>query len=53
LVAIGTEGKCWFVWWGSDNGGLIFPDFVYGRDAALSTAKIVEIIGLTKNRSPS
>ena len=29
---------------GEENGGLIFPDFVYGRDAALSTAKIVEII---------
>ena len=29
---------------GEENGGLIFPDFVYGRDAALSTAKIIEII---------
>jgi len=29
---------------GEENGGLIFPDFVYGRDAALSTAKIVEIL---------
>ncbi len=29
---------------GEENGGLIFPDFVYGRDAALSSAKIVEII---------
>ena len=29
---------------GEENGGLIFPDFVYGRDAALATAKIVEII---------
>ncbi len=29
---------------GEENGGLIFPEFVYGRDAALSTAKIVEII---------
>ena len=29
---------------GEENGGLIFPDFVYGRDAALTTAKIVEII---------
>lgn len=29
---------------GEENGGLIFPDFVYGRDAALSTAKIVEIM---------
>lgn len=32
---------------GEENGGLIFPDFVYGRDAALSTAKIVEILALT------
>jgi phosphomannomutase/phosphoglucomutase len=31
---------------GEENGGLIFPDFVYGRDAALSTAKIVEIISV-------
>ena len=29
---------------GEENGGLIFPAFVYGRDAALTTAKIVEII---------
>ncbi|MEN4006715.1 MAG: phosphoglucosamine mutase [Methanobacteriaceae archaeon] len=29
---------------GEENGGLIFPDFVYGRDAALSAAKIIEII---------
>ncbi|WP_414469756.1 phosphoglucosamine mutase [Methanobacterium sp. ACI-7] len=29
---------------GEENGGLIFPDFVYGRDAALSAAKVVEII---------
>jgi phosphomannomutase / phosphoglucomutase len=29
---------------GEENGGLIFPDFVYGRDAALSAAKIVEIM---------
>lgn len=29
---------------GEENGGLIFPDFVYGRDAALTTAKIVEIM---------
>lgn len=29
---------------GEENGGLIFPDFVYGRDAALSTAKIIEIM---------
>lgn len=32
---------------GEENGGLIFPDFVYGRDAALSTAKIIEIISKT------
>ena len=29
---------------GEENGGLIFPEFVYGRDAAMSTAKIVEIM---------
>jgi phosphomannomutase/phosphoglucomutase len=29
---------------GEENGGLIFPDFVYGRDAALSAAKILEIM---------
>lgn len=29
---------------GEENGGLIFPDFVYGRDAALTTAKLVEIV---------
>jgi len=33
---------------GEENGGLIFPDFVYGRDAALSTAKIIEIIAKEK-----
>ncbi|MBU4535522.1 MAG: phosphoglucosamine mutase [Euryarchaeota archaeon] len=33
---------------GEENGGLIFPDFVYGRDAALSAAKIIEIIALEK-----
>ncbi|MEN6329973.1 MAG: phosphoglucosamine mutase [Methanobacteriaceae archaeon] len=33
---------------GEENGGLIFPDFVYGRDAALSTAKIVEIMAREK-----
>ncbi|MEN6554472.1 MAG: phosphoglucosamine mutase [Methanobacterium sp.] len=32
---------------GEENGGLIFPDFVYGRDAALSTAKVIEIIAKT------
>ncbi len=31
---------------GEENGGLIFPDFVYGRDAALSAAKIIEIMSL-------
>ncbi len=35
---------------GEENGGLIFPDFVYGRDAALSTAKIVEI--MARERKP-
>ncbi|MCQ2971380.1 phosphomannomutase / phosphoglucomutase [Methanobrevibacter gottschalkii] len=29
---------------GEENGGLIFPNFVYGRDAALTVAKILEII---------
>ena len=29
---------------GEENGGLIFPDFVYGRDAALTVAKILEIM---------
>ncbi|MGJ7029001.1 phosphomannomutase/phosphoglucomutase [Methanothermobacter sp. DSM 3267] len=29
---------------GEENGGLIFPDFVYGRDAALTAAKILEIM---------
>ncbi len=33
---------------GEENGGLIFPDFVYGRDAALATAKIVEIMSREK-----
>lgn len=33
---------------GEENGGLIFPDFVYGRDGALATAKIVEIISKEK-----
>jgi len=35
---------------GEENGGLIFPDFVYGRDAALSAAKIIEI--MAKERKP-
>ncbi len=34
---------------GEENGGLIFPDFVYGRDAALSVAKIIEIIAKEGN----
>lgn len=34
---------------GEENGGLIFPDFVYGRDAALSAAKILEIM-VTENK---
>lgn len=33
---------------GEENGGLIFPDFVYGRDGALSAAKIVEIMAEEK-----
>ncbi len=33
---------------GEENGGLIFPEFVYGRDAALTTAKIVEIMAKEK-----
>ena len=33
---------------GEENGGLIFPDFVYGRDAGLTVAKILEIISHEK-----
>lgn len=33
---------------GEENGGLIFPDFVYGRDAAMTVAKILEIIAKEK-----
>ena len=29
---------------GEENGGLIFPNFVYGRDAAMTVAKILEIL---------
>ena len=29
---------------GGENGGLIFPDFVYGRDAAMTVAKLLEIL---------
>lgn len=33
---------------GEENGGLIFPDFVYGRDSGLATAMILEIMATTK-----
>lgn len=33
---------------GEENGGLIFPEFVYGRDAALTVAKLLEIIAKEK-----
>jgi phosphomannomutase/phosphoglucomutase len=33
---------------GEENGGLIFPDFVYGRDAALSASKVLEIMAIEK-----
>jgi phosphomannomutase/phosphoglucomutase len=33
---------------GEENGGLIFPDFVYGRDAALSASKVLEIMAHEK-----
>ena len=29
---------------GEENGGLIFPDFVYGRDSAMTVVKILETI---------
>ena len=29
---------------GEENGGLIFPDFVYGRDAVMTVAKILETV---------
>lgn len=35
---------------GEENGGLIFPDFVYGRDAAMTVAKLLEI--LVKENKP-
>jgi phosphomannomutase/phosphoglucomutase len=35
---------------GEENGGLIFPDFVYGRDAALSAVKVLEAI--VKEKKP-
>lgn len=33
---------------GEENGGLIFPDFVYGRDSGLATAMLLEILATTK-----
>jgi phosphomannomutase/phosphoglucomutase len=33
---------------GEENGGLIFPDFVYGRDAVMTVAKILEIVAHEK-----
>ena len=33
---------------GEENGGLIFPDFVYGRDAVMTVAKILEILAVEK-----
>lgn len=33
---------------GEENGGLIFPDFVYGRDAAMTVSKILEIMAKEK-----
>ncbi|MBR2558134.1 MAG: phosphoglucosamine mutase [Methanobrevibacter sp.] len=33
---------------GEENGGLIFPDFVYGRDAVMTVSKILEIIAKEK-----
>ena len=33
---------------GEENGGLIFPDFVYGRDAVMTVAKILEILAHEK-----
>ena len=35
---------------GEENGGLIFPDFVYGRDSGLATAMLLEIIAKTKQQ---
>ena len=35
---------------GEENGGLIFPDFVYGRDAVMTVAKIIET--LAKEKKP-
>ena len=33
---------------GEENGGLIFPDFVYGRDAVMTVAKILETVAKEK-----
>lgn len=33
---------------GEENGGLIFPDFVYGRDSGLATAMLLEILATSK-----
>ena len=33
---------------GEENGGLIFPDFVYGRDSGLATAMLLEILAKSK-----
>ena len=33
---------------GEENGGLIFPDFVYGRDSGLATAMLLEILATNK-----
>ena len=33
---------------GEENGGLIFPDFVYGRDAVMTVAKILETLAKSK-----
>ena len=35
---------------GEENGGLIFPDFVYGRDAVMTVAKILEILAKSKKQ---
>jgi len=34
---------------GEENGGLIFPDFIYGRDSGLATAMLLEILAKSKN----
>ncbi len=35
---------------GEENGGVIFPDFVLGRDGAMTAAKIVEIFAKSRKR---